>query len=57
MRCDSTKDIDLDSLVWRLTTFELDNFDNYVPNTRNIESYFNAKLTLSKKNKMKAKQL
>ena len=50
MRCDSTKDIDLDSLVGRLITFELDNFDNYVPNTNNIESNFNAKLTLGMKN-------
>ena len=38
MRCDPNNDINLDSLVGRLTTFELDNFDNYVPNTNNIES-------------------
>ena len=57
MRCYSTKGIELDSLVGRLTTFELDNFDNYVLNTGNIESYSNAKLTLGKKNKKKAKKV
>ena len=56
MRCDPTKVITLDSLVGRLTTFELDNFDNYVPNSSNIEFAFNAKLSLGKKGKKKIKQ-
>lgn len=31
MRCDPKNDMTLDALVGRLTTFELDNFDNYHP--------------------------
>jgi hypothetical protein len=42
--------------VGRLTSFELDNFDNYVPSSSNIESSFNAKLSLGKKGKKKIKQ-
>ena len=30
----------LDALVGRLTAFELDNFDNYLPTSKNIESVF-----------------
>ena len=30
MRCDPNNKINLDALVGRLTTFELDNYDNYV---------------------------
>ena len=41
----------MDSLVGRLTTFELDNFDNYVPASKNIESAFEAKLSLKDKGK------
>ena len=48
MRCDPKNDITLDALVRRLTTFELDNFDNYLPGSHNIESTFKAKLTLGK---------
>ena len=33
----------------RLTTFELDNFDNYAPNSSNLKSTFQAKLSLKKK--------
>ena len=33
----------------RLTTFELDNFDNYAPTSSNFESTFKAKLTLGRK--------
>ena len=36
--------INLDAIVGRLTTFELDNYDNYVPTSKNIESTFEAKL-------------
>lgn len=49
MRCDPKNDITLDALVGRLTTFELDNFDNYVPNSSNLESTFQKKLSLKKK--------
>ena len=45
-RCDPNCIITLDSLVGRLTTFELDNFDNYVPSSKNFESAFKAKLSL-----------
>ena len=31
MRCDVNRNITLDALVGRLTTFELDKYDNYVP--------------------------
>ena len=41
----------MDAIVRRLTTFELDNFDNYVPATKNIESAFEAKLSLKEKAK------
>lgn len=39
----------MDALVGRLTAFELDNFDNYVPGSKNIESTFEAKLSLKEK--------
>ena len=35
----------------RLTNFELDNYDNYVPASKNIESAFEAKLSLKEKGK------
>ena len=31
MRCDPNKKLTLDALVEKLTSFELDNYDNYVP--------------------------
>ena len=49
MRCDPKNDITLDALVGRLTAFELDNFDNYLPRSHNIESKFKARLTLGRK--------
>ena len=49
MRCDPKNDITLDALVGILIAFELDNFDNYVPTSKNIESAFEAKLSLKKK--------
>ena len=49
MRCDPKSDITLNALVRRLKTFELDNFDNYVPNFGNTESSFQEKLSLKKK--------
>ena len=52
VRCDSSNKIGLDALVGRLIAFELDNFDNYVPASKNIESTFEAKLSL-KQIKMK----
>ena len=42
MRCDPKNDITLDVLVGRLIAFELDNFDNYIPNSSSIESAFQA---------------
>ena len=48
-RCDSNSKLDLDALVGRLIAFELDNFDNYVPASKNIESTFEAKLSLKEK--------
>ena len=51
MRCDSNFKMTLDALVGRLTTFELDNFDNYLPTSKNIESAFEAKLSLKEKGK------
>ena len=57
MRCDPNKKLNLDALVGRLTTFELDNYDNYVPIFKNIDFAFEAKLSLKKKsNKSKANQ-
>ena len=49
MRCDPNNKINLDALVGRLTSFELDNYDNYVPSSSNLESAFEAKLSLKKK--------
>ena len=37
MRCDPNKKLTLDALVERLVAFELDNYDNYVPISKNIE--------------------
>ena len=50
-RCDANHKINLDAIVGRLTTFELDNYDNYVPTSKNIESAFEAKLSLKEKGK------
>ena len=49
VRCDPNNKIGLDALVGRLTAFELDNFDNYVPASKNIEFSFEAKLSLKEK--------
>lgn len=49
IRCDPKNDITLDALVGRLTSFQLDNFDNYPSSSRNIESTFKDKLTLGRK--------
>ena len=51
MRYDPNRNITLDALVGRLTTFELDNHDNYVPASKNIESTFKDKLSLKEKGK------
>ena len=48
----------MDILVGRLTSFELDNYDNYVPSSKNIDYAFEAKLSLKEKSKKsKANQL
>ena len=49
MRCDLNNKINLDALVGRLTTFELDNYDNYVCSSINLEYEFKDKLSLKKK--------
>ena len=49
MRCHPKNNINLDTLLGRFTTFELDKFDNYVPNFGSIEVAFQAKLSLKKK--------
>ena len=49
MRCNTNHTITLDALVGRLIAFELDNYDNYVPSSKGIESTFEAKLSLKKK--------
>ena len=41
----------MDAIVGRLTAFELDNYNNYVPASKNIESAFEAKLSLKEKGK------
>ena len=51
MRCDSCNKIGLDALVGRLTTFELDNIENYVIASKNVESTFEAILSLKEKGK------
>ena len=51
MKCDPNKKLTLDALVGRLTTFELDNIDNYVPSSKVIESSFKDNLSLKEKGK------
>ena len=51
MRCDPNNKLTLDALVGRLTTSELDNFDNYVPSSKVVEFAFEAKLSLKEKSK------
>ena len=51
MICDPNKKINLDALVRRLIAFELDNYDNYTPSSSNLESTFEAKVSLKKKDK------
>ena len=46
IRCDPKNEITFDVLAGRFTTFELDNFDNYLPGSHNIKSAFKEKLTL-----------
>ena len=50
-RCEENHNINLDAIVGRLTAFELDNFDNYVLASKNIESAFEAKLSFQEKDK------
>ena len=51
MRCDPNRKITLDALVGILIAFELDNYDNYVPSSKNIEIAFEAKVSLKEKRK------
>ena len=46
MRCDPNCKMTLDALVGRLIAFELDNYDNYIHSSKNIEFAFKAKLSL-----------
>ena len=50
-RCEENHKINLEAIVGRLTTFELDNYDNYVLASKNIESAFEARLSLKEKGK------
>ena len=50
-RCEENHKITLDAIVERLTTFELDNYDNYVPASKNIEFAFEANFSLKEKGK------
>ena len=53
-RCEENYMITLDVIVGRLTTFELENYDIYVLASKNIESAFEAKISLKEKgNKIK----
>ena len=47
--CETNHKTTLDALVGRLITFELDNYDHYVPASKNIEFAFEAKLSLKEK--------
>lgn len=49
MRCYPKNDITFDALVGRLTTFELDNFDNYNLGSQIMESNFKAKINIGNK--------
>ena len=51
VRSDPNNKIGLDALVGRLIAFELDNFDNYVPASKNIQFAFKAKLSLKETGK------
>ena len=48
-RCEENHKINLDVIVGRLTSFELDNYDNYVLASKNIESTFEAKISFKEK--------
>ena len=48
-RCEANHKINLEAIVRRLIAFELDNYDNYVPAAKNIESTFEAKFHSKKK--------
>ena len=50
-RCKANHKINLEAIVKRLTTFKLDNYDNYVLASKSIESAFEAKLSLKEKGK------
>ena len=51
-RCEENHNITLHALVGRLIAFELDKCDNYVPTSKNIESTFEAKLSLKEGKKI-----
>lgn len=49
IRCNRVNNLTLDTLVGRLTNFELDNFDKCAPTSSNFESAFKVKLALRRK--------
>ena len=51
MRCDPNNKLSLEALVQKLTTFELDNYDNYVLVSKSIESTFEEKISFKEKRK------
>lgn len=50
-RWEENHKINLDAIVERLIAVELDNFDNYVPASKNIKSAFEANVLLKEKGK------
>ena len=50
-RCEANHKINLEAIVRRLISFELDNYENYVLASKNIELAFEAKLSLKEKGK------
>ena len=50
-RCEENHKITLDAIVGRLVAFELDNFDNHILASKNIESTFEGNLSLKEKGK------
>ena len=50
-RCEENHKITLDAIVGRLITFELENYDNYVLTSKNIEFSFEDKISLKEKGK------
>ena len=55
MRCDPNKKLTLDALVGRLTSFELDNYDNYALVSKNIDLHLKPNFHSRKGQEIKGK--